>query len=165
MAISLLSTLIFAMQAAPPAQPPGSRQVTVANSREIHLTGPLGDCLTRDGRRIDMDRVMFLDSRPVVFDAPGGPFRARVEEQTLFIETVGENSDRGSYYNRIDYQVGEDGGGALDLQIQLAFVEGRLAVFWRETYRNRIYDQGLYGLAGQGVEFICKGRGGIRVEH
>ena len=107
---------------------------------------------------------MFLDDRPVVFDALGGPFRARVEEQTLLVEALGENSDRGTYLNRIDYQVGEDGGGNLDLQTQLAFVEGRLAVFWRETYRNRIYDQGFYGITGQGVEFICKGRGGIRVE-
>lgn len=165
MAIVLFSALIFAAQAAPATTPPESLPVTVVNSREVRLSGPLGDCLTRDGRRIDMDRVMFLDERPVVFDAPGGPFRARVEEQTLFVEAMGESSERGTYYNRIDYQVGEDGGGAPDLQIQLAFVEGRLAVFWRETYRNRIYDQGFYAVVGQGVESICTGRGGRRVEH
>ena len=165
MAIGLVSALLYAAQAAPAAAPAKSRPVTMVNSREIRLEGPAGDCVARDGRRIDMDRVMFLDDRPVVFDAPGGPFRARVEEQMLLVEAIGESSDRSTYYNRIDYQVGEDGGGNLDLQIQLAFVEGRLAVFWRETYRNRIYDQGLYAVGGQDVEFVCKGRGGRRVEH
>lgn len=152
---------------AEPQAPPSLRRVdpvTVINSDEIVLDG-IGDCVTRDGREIDLRRVMYLDNGRLTFDAPGGPFRAYVQNETLLIDRLGaRDAVLDTYFIRIDYQVAADGGGNLDLQIQLASVEGRLAVYWRETYRNRGYHQGLYTISGQSLTFLCAGRGGIRTE-
>jgi len=148
------------------AQPAAAAPPTVVSSREVAID-LLGNCVTRDGRAIDLHRVAFLDDRPLVFDAPGGPYRAWIEGQKLLVE----NPAREIYFNRIDYQVAADGGGDLDLEVRLALVEGRLAVYWRETYRNRTYRQGLYTIAardlhrtGEGVTYLCAGSGGIRVD-
>lgn len=140
----------------PPAAPP----IIVIHSADIEVT-TLGYCTTRDGRHLDLRRTMFLANDALDFDAPGGPFRARIEGPKLLVDAIGERSNHSTYFNRIDYQIEHDDHRNLDIRVQLAWIEGRLAVYWRETYQNRIYRQGFYAIVGQGVEFICAGEGGI----
>lgn len=137
----------------PPSTPP-----------QINLD-PAGGCEGGNGR-IDMRRVMFLENRTLEVDGGTGPLRLRLDGETFYSEEIGERSERRTYFNRIDAMVqpGED----LDIELKLALVNGRLVLYWRETYQNRFYRQGLLTIEGralfgddeQVMTPLCVGRGG-----
>jgi hypothetical protein len=118
------------------------------------------------GGRIDMHRVMFLENRTLEVDGGTGPLRLRLDGETFYSDEIGERSRHRTYLDRIDtlVQPGED----LDIDLKFALVNGRLTLYWRETYQHRFYRQGLVSLEGralfgdddQGMTILCAGRGG-----
>jgi hypothetical protein len=115
---------------------------------------------------IDMARVMFLENRTLDFDGATGPLQLRLDGETFYSEEVGEHSGHRTYFNRIDalVQSGED----IDIDLKLALLNGRLVLYWRETYQHRFWRYGLVSIEGRALfgddavamRPLCNGRGG-----
>jgi hypothetical protein len=126
---------------------------------------PTGWC-EGSGGRIDLHRVMFLENRTLEVDGGTGPLLLRLEDETFYSDEIGERSRHRTYFDKIDalVQPSED----LDIELKFAVVNGRLTLYWRETYQNRFYRHGLLSLEGralfgdnaQAMIPLCAGRGG-----
>lgn len=128
-----------------------------------------GTCLGPGGA-VDLSRVMFLENQSILIDGPDGPLRVSIDGEDLLILQYAGSSREREYFNNIGYQVDPDDD--LDVELKLALVKGALAVYWRETYRNRLYRQGLFGIDvnqlfkadGRALVSLCSGRGGSHSE-
>ena len=124
-----------------------------------------GSCESSAGR-IDMQRVMFLENRTLDVDGGTGPLRLRLDGETFYSDEIGEHSRHRTYFDKIDALIRPDQD--LDIDLKFAFVNGRLMLYWRETYQHRFYRHGLVSLEGralfgdenQGMTILCEGRGG-----
>jgi hypothetical protein len=118
------------------------------------------------GGSIDMDRVMYLENRMLNVEGGTGPLHLWLDDETFYSEETGEHSRHRTYIDRIDSVVQQ--GADVDIDLKFALVNGRLMLYWRETYRHRFYRQGLLALEGRalfgderrGIVPICEGRGG-----
>lgn len=153
----LIAALLTSQPTPVTAGPPGSG---VALRLEV-----TGSC-EGGGGSVDMRRVMFLENRTLVIDGATGPLQIEVDGEDFAIEEIGEGSGRRTYAERVDAMVEPDED--LDIELKLALVDGRLALYWRETYQNRFYRQGLLAIEGRaffnpedrGLRPQCEGRGG-----
>ncbi|HVQ08927.1 MAG TPA: hypothetical protein VMS43_10895 [Allosphingosinicella sp.] len=126
-----------------------------------------GSCEGQRGS-VDMRRVMFLENQMLVIDGATGPLQIEVEGENFSVEEIGEGSGHRTYAEPMDGVIEPDED--LDIELKLALVDGRLALYWRETYRNRFYRQGLLTIEGRaffnaedrGLRPLCEGRGGSR---
>jgi hypothetical protein len=116
----------------------------------------LGNCLTSDRRPIDLKTVLFGDNRQI--DANGR--RYRLDRQTLAWERIGDPEGL-RHATRIGPLVSRDGN--IDIRLQFAFVEGRLSLYWRETYEHHSYRQGVFTIVGDDLVRLCEGEGGFDV--
>jgi hypothetical protein len=148
--------LLAAMQGQP--QP-----ITVVSVSEEQLPSfdPIGNC-EGHGRSVDMRRVMFLENRSVDVDGPGGPFRLSIQGEELVAEGVHPGPERPHFYEDVDSRI--DMNSDLDIELKFAYFEGKLTLFWKETFNNRIYRQGLFDIVGHSLTPLCEGRGGSHVE-
>ncbi|HMG48123.1 MAG TPA: hypothetical protein VK614_11760 [Allosphingosinicella sp.] len=122
---------------------------------------PIGTC-ERNGRSFDLHRMMVLEDRPVDFDGPDGPLRVSIRGENILFEEVGPNARHGHYYTDVDYEI--EPRDDLDIELKLAYFEGRLVLYWRETFQNRIYRQGLFSITGHEITALCSGQGGRQIE-
>jgi hypothetical protein len=107
---------------------------------------------------VDMSRVMFLENRTLVIEGATGPLQLRLNGESFAVEEIGEHSEHRTYAEPIDAMVEPDEN--LDIELKLALIGSRLALYWRETYQNRFYRQGL--LAIEGRAFFNPREGGLR---
>lgn len=127
--------------------------------------GVTGSCEGGSGN-VDMRRVMFLENRTLVVEGATGPLQIELEGENFSIEEIGEGSGRRTYAEPMDAMIEPDSD--LDIELKLALVDSRLALYWRETYRNRFYRQGLLAIEARaffnaedrGLRPLCEGRGG-----
>jgi hypothetical protein len=118
------------------------------------------------GGRINMDRVMILENRTLVVDGGTGPLRLRLEGETFYSDEVGEHSRHRTYSNWIGTFV--QPGAELDIDLKLALLNGRLLLYWRETYQHRFWRFGLITIEGRALfgedaiamRPLCEGMGG-----
>jgi hypothetical protein len=141
--------------------PPGGTEMSAADE--------MGTC---DGPRgsVDLRRISFLRRPYAILPGMTGPIRISIDGENLLAKEVGRRSRQREFYDNIGYQVDENDD--LDVELRLARVHGRLSVYWRETYRHRIYRQGLFEIhpdelfrdTSRALALICEGRGGARTE-
>jgi len=123
------------------------------------------------GTRINMNRVMFLENQTLEVDGSTGPLMIRVEDETFTAEEIGAHSEHRTYFNKIDALVQE--GRDLDIELKLAMLDGRLLLYWRETFQHRFWRYGLVTIEGQALfrgdavplRPVCEGRGGSQADH
>lgn len=153
--ISLIAALLTQLT------PVGAVPTTLPPTR---LDGVVG-CEGRDGR-VDMARVMILENRTLIVDGGTGPLRLRLNGETFYSEEMGENSRHRTYLNRIDTLV--QPGEGLDIDLKLAVLNGRLLLYWRETYQHQFWRYGLIAIEGRALfgderlamRPLCQGRDG-----
>lgn len=147
----------------PPASrhaPPIHTPVTVTNSRPLALAGRIGTCVA-EGRSYDLHRLMLLENQAVEIDGPHGPLRVSIAEEYVQIHTADAAPARAVYATNIANAV--DPHSNLDVELKLGYFDGILVVFWKETFRHRIYRQGMFRIAGESVRPLCAGRGGVTI--
>lgn len=154
--------LLVSSQAPPPPRtaPPIDTPITVTNSRPSALAGRIGTCIA-DGRAYDLHRLMRLENQAVETDGPRGPLRVSIAEEYVQIHTAGPGPARAVYATNIGDAADPDAD--LDVELKLGYFDGMLVVFWKETFRHRIYRQGLFRIAGESVTPLCAGRGGVTI--
>lgn len=121
----------------------------------------LGSCSSGE-RRIDMQRVMFLENRTLL-TSESQPRLIEVRRETATIEMEDREGALTTSYVPIDALIDDEAD--LDLELKLVVFEGEVMVFWKETFQNRIYRQGLVKLIGQDFVPVCEGQGGSEVSH
>ena len=148
---------------------PLPRQGSSLSAEELRGGAEAGTCR---GRTVDVDmrRIMLLENTALIIDGPGGPLEVSLERENVIVTELAPKSEGREFFSSVDHMVspGED----LDLELKLAHDGRRLLVFWRETFKNRIYRQGLLEVnsselfkpSGMGLTALCEGRGGRKTE-
>jgi hypothetical protein len=165
----MLAIMIMAAQPAVQA-PPIPPSMTVierpssddADGHDIVIS-EIGSCLRR-GQPIDLRRLSLLESREVTVDSPAGPLWVTVQGDKL---RIAEPAVGGSRRVRV-WEIGslfEDERGRLDVRLSLGVLDRDLVLYWRETYQNRIYRQGLFRILDGELVPLCEGRGGVTRRH
>lgn len=161
----LLAALLFLLGAC--AVPEGRAQelIVVPPTRIDRDELMLGNCRSED-QVIDLRRMMIHEHRWLDVIGEHGRTRTRVSGESLVFERRDQVSPEGRT-PIVVVDIGRILGGNedLDIDLRLASVEGRFAVFWRETFQHRSYRQGLLEIVGETVVALCEGRGGIDASH
>jgi hypothetical protein len=109
-----------------------------------------------------MHRVMFLENQSIDIESENPPIRVSIRGENFFAEELGNNSRSRHFFESIDSIV--DSTADLDIELKLAYFEGSLVLYWKETFHNRIYRQGLFSIIGHEVRRLCEGHGGSESE-
>lgn len=124
---------------------------------QLRSFDPMGNC-EQNGRSIDLHRVMLLENRWIDIDSPQGPLRISVNRGTFLATEIGPRSERRQFISDISDTI--DPGSQIDIELKLAYLDGRLVLYWKETFQNRRYRQGLFNIVGTEVASLCEGLGG-----
>lgn len=121
---------------------------------------PIGSCTSADGP-VDLSRLWYLENRSVEV----ANHRVGLGPQSVGITILDATPVRTHHYD-IPRMVSEGGpAGDPDVELKLVVLDGQLAVYWRETYRHRMYRQGLFRVNGARLVRWCEGMGGIYTSH
>lgn len=159
----LASVVLMASDQTPPetpSSPSGRAPITVTNSTPPAFAGRIGTC-EGDGRSYDLHRLMLLENQAVEIDGPQGPLRVSIAEEHVQIHTAGPTPARAVYATNVATAM--DPNSDLDIELKLGYFDGDLVVFWKETFRYRIYRQGMFRIVGESVTPLCAGRGGVTI--
>lgn len=121
---------------------------------------PIGTCEGR-AESVDIRRLMFLRSTTLDAEIDGEPVRIEIDRERISIRSIADNQEM--YEANVDYLIDPDAN--LDVALTLGLLDGRLILYWRETFINKIYRQGIFAINKDGVSQICEGRGGISSSH
>jgi hypothetical protein len=104
---------------------------------------------------------MFLENDELDFDGRHGKLHISLEGQEVLIatrppaETVTTARNIGNAVSKREDDA--------DVDLKLGLLDGKLVLYWRETYLHRIYRQGLFSINDQDLAPLCEGRGGSEV--
>lgn len=132
--------------------------VTVIDASDVPALDPIGTC-EGGGRSYDLRRMLRLQNRSIDIDGPNGVLRVSIEKEMVNIQSVERSRARDVYGTNIGYQVRPDRD--LDVELTLGYLNSELVLYWKETFQNRIYEQGIFRINRERIEFLCSGRGGI----
>jgi hypothetical protein len=111
------------------------------------------------GRSFDLGLLMTLENRTIQIDRPDGRIQVRINGEHFFIERVREAATQTLFGVNTGNEV--DPHADLDVELKLAYFEGQLVIYWKETFQHKIYRQGLFKVEADHLSLICTGRGGI----
>lgn len=114
------------------------------------------DQCTADGREIRPSRLPQISDNSIDYLVNDRPAEIRISGEDVVVEF--DNTEGANMYI---LEVDEHYKAEYDLHITMNFVVlgEEIVVRWRETYLHRPYRQGLFRIAGPGIEEICTGTG------
>ena len=124
---------------------------------QIRSLDPIGSC-EGGGRAIDLRKVLFLENRSVDTDWPEGTLRLSLSGDYFYADEVINRQVSRQHYQLVLDSIQD--GSDLDIELKFAYFEGELLLYWKETFQNRLYRQGLFKISGPNLTFLCEGRGG-----
>jgi hypothetical protein len=119
----------------------------------------VGDCIEPSGKADELRGLRFLKSHSANTETAAGKLRITLQGEHVRIDNLRYGRAHGFYYSNLGDQV--EPNDDLDIELRLARQKGRLVIYWKETYRHKIYRQGLFRVVDERVELICQGRGGL----
>ena len=132
-------------------------QVAITPAPEELTLDSIGSC-EANGSSVDLRHMLLFENHSVDIRDGTVTRRVRLHDFTVTVELLGSHSTD-------VYHIAYDLRGEPDIELKLALIDGVLAVYWRETYQNRQYRQGLYHLEGGRVFAWCEGLGGITTDY
>ena len=109
-----------------------------------------------------MRRVLFIENPVVEIESSGKTFEIYVERESFYAKEINKNGEEVEHFEDVDSLLNMEDD--LDIELKLAQYKGDLMLFWRETFKNRIYKQGLFLVDGPQLKLACKGEGGSHIE-
>lgn len=158
MTVSLIVLLASMMSGQAGPAPGTSSPVTIVPEGEARLADEIGTC-AGPGRSFNLRWLMPLADRSAEMDSPRGPRRISLQGEHLFIYAVDRHGPERAIFG---INIGDEADPLhdLDVELRLAYFEGNLVVYWKETFQHRIYRQGMFGIESDRVTFLCAGVGG-----
>lgn len=159
----LVSSLVeFALIFSGQLEVPPERQEPVVVSPQNLSNSWVGSCLAGE-TAFDLSKALMISNRSIEVENLGDSITARLEGESLMI--LSGDPDRLSS-DIID--IGQLISPNYDIDISLSFMslEGQVTLYWRETYLNRRYRQGVFSIDSTGnIAPICEGVGGVDRSH
>lgn len=117
----------------------------------------VGTCLGTAGDTFDLEKLLFLETDSVVVEGPLEKIRVTLAGERVKIVDL-KPPREGQYITNIADEI--EPKDNLDVELKLAFLSGDLVLYWKETYKHRIYRQGLFRFLNGRPISLCEGRGG-----
>jgi len=126
-----------------------------------------GSCFDRDGKHIDLEKIKRSDGLSSTFPSSNIYPHLKINGDKIFFSTASNSKKNISngFINIRDYlerKLAEDG---LDIELSFVELESVKKIYWKETYQNRSYHQGILRYIDGAVESECIGRGGSDSAH
>lgn len=142
--ITALFTALFALNLS------GQSGVSSAQPREA------GTCQTAEGGYISISSTLRIENSRAEIKFDSSRYVAEINGETIRIT----DEDSGIVvFIRVDTKI--DVNEDLDLDLKFVLLEGELSLYWRETFRHRLYRQGIFRILRDGLAARCSGVGGI----
>jgi hypothetical protein len=114
---------------------------------------------------------MFLENRELELDSSRGPVTLSIDGQRFMMRWTDPAANGAIRLTNVGEQVGR--GATADVMLRLGLLEGRPVLYWRETFQNRQYRQGLFRIDLEVVaqdrldalDALCEGSGGVWRSH
>lgn len=117
---------------------------------------------TSPKRSIDLDEVFFLQNTTVHLPQEKNATRAEIQGESVRLT---RNSENGFETEKIDLEleIGRRYGisDSLDINPTFIFLDGEIALHWRETFQHQRYKQGIFKLKGGDLVWLCDGVSGV----
>lgn len=131
------------------------------------LLNPEGDCVSEDGTMFDMKNLRHFSNQSIKTRVNDSDYILTIDFELVEIVEVGKEDD-GTLIFHIPYSVYEtDWLGvdeeSLDVLVNFAELDHEDYVYWRESYVNKAYWQGLFKFDGNDLVAVCSGAGGVTV--
>ena len=141
--------------------PPEQQEPIIASPRNLSESW-VGSCLAGEVA-FDLSEALMISNRNIDVGNVGERTRARLDGESLII--LNGDPDRSSS-EIIDVGQLISPNDDIDVSLNFMSLEGRIALYWRETYLNRRYRQGVFSFDGTGnIVLICEGVGGVDRSH
>jgi hypothetical protein len=142
---------------------PSARDCTIGVSEEVPL---IARPCTRveDGTVVDFGALLHLTNKSVVTVAGKRSWQLTLSGLSVLIKESGSKSAGGLIdVFEIRRMINRD--APPDIDLSFALLDGSLYVYWRETYKHRSFDQGLYKFEAGKLSYFCMGSGGVDSSH
>lgn len=146
-------TLIFGWQFEAPAE----MQEPVVVSPRNFSSGRIGSCLD-NGVFYDLSKALNISNTDIEILELGDRARAKIEGESIVLT----KAISGRFSSEI-IDIGHIVSPNEDIDISLSFVllDEKVSLYWRESYLNRRYRQGIFRIDGaEGIVSVCEGVGG-----
>ena len=155
--LSALAACLALGAAAEAADKPLTAPVPQIELKDIEQAG---SCKGAAGN-LDMQEVMFLENRSIDWKFPTKKIRVWLDRDKLHTSDPADPST-GVTFLGVNYLL----KGDPDIVLKLAVQDGRLLVYWRETFQHRVFRQGLFVVLEDGrLDGLCEGRAGHWQSH
>lgn len=154
--MNLLISAMLMLAVHEPGQ--GSVLITEEERRQFDR---IGTC-TQGAQSFDLRGAAFVEDHAIDVHSRYGPLRLSVRGENLRVESIGPHPRISPSYLDIDSRI--DASRDLDIELELANFEGRLVLYWKETFQHRHYRQGLFEITDGELVPLCEGVGGRQVE-
>lgn len=157
----LVISLALPSLANQPSPIPPRQDLVVTESR-IRSDSWIGSCVS-GGRSFDLSRALMISNRVANIGSASEPVMARVDREAVeIIDGDGASRSRGI----VDVSRIASADTDIDISLNFIILDGKISVYWKETYLNRRYRQGVVNLSRDGdVSIICEGVGGVDRSH
>lgn len=127
-----------------------------------------GSCLNGDNENINLEQMKRSNASNAVFpNSNRYPYLRINNDQILYATSSNFEKNISNGYIDVKSYVEKQVEGEDSLDIELSFVELKSIkkIYWKETYQNRPYQQGILNYIDGAVESKCIGRGGTKSAH
>lgn len=120
-----------------------------------------GSCRGVSSAGIDNSKVLFLRNTKVFSGSGETGSEISVQGENVIIERMVDGTRSSRVINVAEII---DPNQNIDLDLMLTIIDGHVGVYWRETFQNQSYRQGLAVVDGSQLVARCDGRGGQDVD-
>ena len=126
-----------------------------------------GSCLS-EHEKIDLNEIYFLSDTKLVKKNTNGYELWEVDGEKFYLGQYSSGGEFVSkYFTNVSMEIVEKVKNSKDMDVQLSFVlvDGAVALYWKETFIHRVYNQGIFKINGNNLVYLCSGKGGIQSGH
>jgi hypothetical protein len=126
-----------------------------------------GTCKSKTDN-VYLNEALFIKNEIVKEVTEEGFLLKKIIRDMLVIESYNSNGELvGSYPIDVKSQIAKGNKKLSGIDIELSFVSvgGSFGVYWKESYLNRPYLQGVFNLKNNHLEWFCEGEGGLSMSH
>ena len=145
-----------------------SAQLAVSNDINVKfLIDAKGTC-NFEGGSLSLNNVYFLKDKSLIESTIDGYRILEVNKDDFNIAYYSKNGKfKQLKFDNVSMKVSLSNKNNSDVDIEASFIliEGQVAVYWKETFINRMYKQGIFKIDADKLVFFCEGKGGTYTSH
>lgn len=125
--------------------------------------GVEGYCKTKAGVLVDLSEIRYFSGDILKTKINGDIRYLRIVNDRFHTSKTGDFEEHGYTFQSISSAVESE--NRLDIIARFAELDHKDYIFWKESFVNRSYKQGLLLFDGEGLIEVCAGSGGFSDRH